>query len=99
MGAPLASALHGPSVTQRLQTMASKIARLLACLDGASRVAWIARHRPRLIFHHALVFLPDLQHLAWRPQLSLALQTIRLQFRPWMTMPLVISPTHAAPAH
>merc|ERR1712151_137499 len=99
MGAPLASALRAPSVTQGLQTMASKIVRLLACLDGASRVAWIAQHRPRSIFQHALVFPPDLQHLAWRPLLSLALQMIRPQFRPWMTMPSVISPTPAVPTY
>merc|ERR1711915_560787 len=76
-----------------------KNCKAAACLDGASRVVWIAQHRPRSIFQHALVFLPDLQHLAWRPLLSLALQMIRPQFRPWMTMPLVISPTNAVPVH
>merc|ERR1711913_211258 len=71
-----------------------------ACLLGWCKQGCLDCTAPaRSIFQHALAFRLDPRHLAWRPQLSLALQMIRPQFRPWMTMPLVISPTNAVPVH
>merc|ERR1712025_264269 len=62
--ATLASAPPALSAITQLRTTASRIARPLACWDGASQAVCHARSQRRTRFQHALAFLQQLRSLA-----------------------------------
>merc|ERR1739845_305652 len=93
---PSASAPRARSATLSLPIMDSRIARVLASLDGASKAALTALHRHRLIFQPAPASPQGRQRLAWSLQQCPVHPMIKPPFRVWMTTLLVRPPTNVA---